>query len=133
MNFGTSQYIITVILLGTLLKCCLKRYPRIKNRLDRLVNSNVLVRLFIQVYYDLDIVAKVNIASADWSTNNPTILFSNILSVIVIILDVILPIVINCIHLRYNWRKWASEEFIKRYGAWLEGSSRMGEEPNVCD
>ena len=98
-----------------------------------MANSNGLIRLFIQTYLDFDLYAKVNVVTADWKTSDPAIQFSNILSLIVVILDIILPFLINCIHLKYTWRDWASEKFLKGYGSWLEGSTRMGEVPNVRD
>ena len=57
-----------------------------------------MIRFFLQTYYDLDLYAMINLATADWSPDRAVITYSNILSCIVLVTVVLVPFVLIRVH-----------------------------------
>ena len=54
----------------------------------------------MQTYYDLDLYAMINLATADWSPDYAVITYSNILSCIVLVSVVFVPFVLVWVHMK---------------------------------
>ena len=78
-SFGTPFYIFKLMVVILLIKRCFIKRPRIHSKLDKLVSKNGLIRFYLQTYYDINLYAMINLATADWSPERAIVTYSNIL------------------------------------------------------
>ena len=99
-SFGTPFYVLKLMLLILLLKRLFKNCPKVLKKLHKLASRNILIRFFLQTYYDINLYAMINLATADWSPERAVITYSNILSCIVLACSILVPFILVMIHIK---------------------------------
>ena len=129
-NLGMGKYIIYInLVLAILFLPCFA----FNNCCSRGVTSyfylNGLIKLFIEAYQELVLLAALNYMTADWNSPFPAIQYSNKLSEAIIVLVIFLPIFFlvfySCMH-----KRWDNEAFQGRYGSYLDGTNHAAKKRN---
>ena len=94
-NIGLPIWLIYFNIILTilyLLFCyCCKRYPQLAAKLKQHIHYNGQIRFFIELYFDVILFSALNLKTADWGSPNALVIFSNILAVIFMALNFVLP------------------------------------------
>ena len=84
-------------------------------RLGRYLFWSAILRLFIESYFELALLAPLNLMEADWSASNFSVQFSNYLSLLLCVVMILLPLgILRFFCLRIN--QWVTEDFENRFG-----------------
>ena len=93
-------------------------------RLGRYLFWSALLRLFMESFFELALLAPLNVMEADWSTSNFSVQFSNYLSVVICAVIILLPLGILIFFCR-QMDQWITEDFENRFGEILAGTRRL--------
>ena len=83
---------------------------------------NGQIRLFMELFIELGLLACLNMANADWETPFPSVMYSNNLALDFLIVTCLLPVVFLLFYC-YRRANWSNEDFQSRYGAFLDGTN----------
>ena len=81
-----------------------------------------MIRLFMETWFELALVAVLNMRTVNWNTPSRAVTYSNILAVISLVLLSVLSaflIIFYCM----NFNKLNEEQFKNNYGSALEGTN----------
>ena len=99
---------------------CNKYKPALtKSKCANYLFWNGFIRLFIETFFELALSAFVNIQTADWETSYRGVKYSNVLTLISLILIGLLTPCLNFLYCR-NFSILTEDRFKNRYGAGLE-------------
>ena len=93
-------------------------------RLGRYLFWSAVLRLFMESFFELALLAPLNVMEADWSTPNFSVQFSNYLSVLLCVVMIFLPLGILLFYIK-RMDQWITEEFDNRFGEILAGTRRL--------
>ena len=99
-SFGTPFYVFKLMMVILLIKRCFINRPSIHSKLDKLASRNGLIRFYMQTYYDINLYALINLATADWSPERAIVTYSNILSCILLACSILIPFILVMIHIK---------------------------------
>ena len=95
-NIGLPIWLIYFNIILTilyLLFCyCCKRYPGLAAKLKQHIHFNGQIRFFIELYFDVTLFSALNLKTIDWGSPLPWVIYSKILGVIFMALNLALPL-----------------------------------------
>ena len=93
----------------------------LRTRLAKYLFWNNLIRLFSEIFFELVLLAALNLHTSDWGSPFKAVTYSNVLAVIFIVLTCTIPILIVGMYFR-NRLDWNENVFQAKYGALLDGT-----------
>ena len=112
---------ILIVFVGPVLlinKLCKGTLECLKKKIEKYFFWNGLIRLFMETFFELALVAVLNVHTVDWSTPFRAVMYSNVLAVLFLVLLGVLSIflfVFYCI----NFKILNEECFQNKYGSGL--------------
>ena len=74
----------------------------------------------MEAYFDLVMFVAINLKHTDWQTPFPAVIYSNVLSIILLVLIVLLSVYI-VVHYYKHRETWSVPEFRTKFNTLLEG------------
>ena len=120
MNIGTLMHGLILLVLGLVIKPLFRKCARLHKFLHGLTSVAILLRFFIQTYFDFILLSMVNISTAEWSSGtHGAVIYSNLFSIFSFIACILMPIVLICRYMKKD--DWNKADFKERYGPLIEG------------
>ena len=82
---------------------------------------NTLIRLFCEIYFEMLLLAALNLHTVDWDSPFSSVMVSNIFSIFVLIAVIVAQITIMYMYFRKR-ESWSDENFQSKYGSLLDGT-----------
>ena len=120
-NAGMSLWIIWAHLALTVILFITYKVKFLRQRIGKYLFWNTLIRLLIEVYFEILLMAALNAHIADWSSPFPAVMFSNVLSVVVLVTVAVTPFIIMLFFYKRQ-DKWTDKDFDEKYGGLIEGT-----------
>lgn len=131
-NMGMSMWVIYANLVSSAflailacmqcLYCDCKCVQKIRASLQTRLLWNGCIRLFMELFMDLVLTAVLNVYTAEWQSEQTpiTVRYSNVFSIVVLVLAVLVPLLLVC-HFSRHWNKVQEKHFTSRYGTFVDG------------
>lgn len=120
-NAGFGLYVLWGHLLIYLIYLFTYKVGFLRRRIGNYLFWNTLIRLYCEMFFEMLLVATLNIKTMDWSSPFKGVICSNVLSIFVIIIVVSSQIAMFCFY-RKKLNNWTDDTFQDRYGALLDGT-----------
>ena len=108
-NLGTAQWLAYLVVLLIIMRkvnicCCLTE------RLIGSANWSGSIRFFVEAYFDFVMVFSINLKYVEQETNYPSVKYSNVLSILLLVVTVLMSIFIPVFYW-YKRKSWEEATF----------------------
>ena len=109
--------------------CILKLISKLTRKIDCLIRRlsnyflwNGLIRLYMEVFFEIALASSLNLYFVDWNTHFPSVKYSNILSTAFFIACIMVTLYLIIFYCK-NLSRVGEESFIESFGAALESNN----------